>query len=58
MDGLFPQSFKKVEKHLNYEEAVSMAADLQAKDFRVVHMSHYLRFDLPGQGYDGERFVF
>ncbi len=58
IDGLFPQSFKKVEKHLNYEEAVSMAADLQAKDFRVVHMSHYLRFDLPGQGYDGERFVF
>jgi len=58
IDGLFPSSFKKVEKHLNYEEAVEMAGDLKAKDFRIVHMSHYLRFDLPHQGYDGERFVF
>ena len=58
IDGLFPSSFKKVEKHLNYEEAVVMASELKASDFRVVHMSHYLRFDLPHQGYDGEHFVF
>lgn len=58
IDGLFPSSFKKVEKHLNYEEAVEMASELNATDFRVVHMSHYLRFDLPHQGHDGERFVF
>jgi phosphoribosyl 1,2-cyclic phosphate phosphodiesterase len=58
IDGLFPSSFKKVEKHLNYEEAVEIASELKAKDFRVVHMSHYLRFDLPHQGYDGEKFVF
>ena len=58
IDGLFPSSFKKVAKHLNYEEAVEMAADLKAKDFRVVHMSHYLPFNLPHQGYDGEHFFF
>lgn len=58
IDGLFPSSFKKVEKHLNYEEAVEMASLLGTRDFRVVHMSHYLQFDLPHQGYDGERFIF
>lgn len=58
IDGLFPSSFKKVAKHLNYEEAVFMAHELKARDFRVVHMSHYLPFNLPHQGYDGERFVF
>jgi phosphoribosyl 1,2-cyclic phosphate phosphodiesterase len=58
IDGLFPASVKKVEKHLNYEEALTMAAELGAADFRVVHMSHYLPFNIPHQGYDGERFVF
>jgi len=58
IDGLFPSSFKKVAKHLNYEEAVIMAGELKARDFRVVHMSHYLPFNLPHQGYDGERFFF
>ena len=58
IDGLFPSSFKKVAKHLNYEEAVSMAEELKARDFRVVHMSHYLPFHLHHQGYDGERFLF
>lgn len=58
IDGLFPASVKKVEKHLNYEEAFTMADELHAADFRVVHMSHYLPFNLPHQGYDGERFVF
>jgi phosphoribosyl 1,2-cyclic phosphate phosphodiesterase len=58
IDGLFPASVKKVEKHLNYEEAITMAAELKATDFRIVHMSHYLPFNLPYQGHDGERFVF
>jgi phosphoribosyl 1,2-cyclic phosphate phosphodiesterase len=56
IDGLFPSSFKKVEKHINYEEAVVMAAELKAADFRIVHMSHHLPFHLPNQGYDGESF--
>jgi len=58
IDGLFPSSFKKVAKHLNYEEAVIMAEQLKVQDFRVVHMSHYLPFNLPHQGYDREQFVF
>jgi phosphoribosyl 1,2-cyclic phosphate phosphodiesterase len=58
IDGLFPSSFKKVEKHLNYEEAVDLAIDLKASDFRVVHMSHYLPFNLAHQGYDRECFLF
>lgn len=58
IDGLFPSSFKKVAKHLNYEEAVVMAGELKAQDFRVVHMSHYLPFNLPHQGCDGEHFIF
>ncbi len=58
IDGLFPASFKKVEKHLNYEEAVAMAGELGARDFRVVHMSHILPFDLPHAGTDGETFRF
>jgi phosphoribosyl 1,2-cyclic phosphate phosphodiesterase len=58
IDGLFPSSFKKVEKHLNYEEAVIMAEELKAVDFRIVHMSHYLPFNLAHQGYDGEQFIF
>lgn len=56
IDGLFPNSFKKVEKHLNYEEALDLAKTLNAKDFRVVHMSHIIPFDAPMQGHDGEVF--
>ncbi|HOJ97261.1 MAG TPA: MBL fold metallo-hydrolase [Methanospirillum sp.] len=58
IDGLFPDSFKKVEKHLNYEEAIGMAHQLQVKDFRIVHMSHLIPFDAPGQGHDGEVIIF
>jgi phosphoribosyl 1,2-cyclic phosphate phosphodiesterase len=56
IDGLFTQSYKKVEKHLNYEEAVILAKELMVKDFRIVHMSHIIPFDLPYQGRDGEVF--
>ncbi|HWQ67444.1 MAG TPA: MBL fold metallo-hydrolase [Methanospirillum sp.] len=58
IDGLFPSAFKKVTKHLNYEEAVEIAGELKAEQFRVVHMSHYLSFTLPHQGRDRERFEF
>lgn len=58
IDGLFPASFKKVEKHLNFEEAISLAEELKVRDFRVVHMSHVIPFDAVGQGRDGEVFRF
>jgi len=56
IDGLFPHSFRKVEKHLNYEEAIDLAHDLNVKDFRIVHMSHLIAFDAPWQGRDGDVF--
>jgi len=58
IDGLFTDSYKKVEKHLNYEEAIRLAKELKVKDFRIVHMSHIIPFDAPGQGHDGEVFTF
>ncbi len=58
IDGLFPNSLKKVDKHLNYEESIEWAGKFKAKDFRVVHMSHHLPFSLPHAGYDGETFEF
>lgn len=58
IDGLFPASFKKVVKHLNYEEAIDVAEELGALDYRIVHMSHHIPFDAHGQGYDGEVFRF
>lgn len=58
IDGLFTDSYKKVEKHLNYEEAIELAKELKVKDFRIVHMSHIIPFDAPGQGRDGEVFSY
>ncbi len=58
IDGLFTDSYKKVEKHLNYEEAIELAKELKVKDFRIVHMSHVIPFDAPGQGRDGEVFSY
>ena len=58
IDGLFPASFRKVEKHLNYEEAIEMAFELKVKDFRTVHMSHHIPFDAPYQGHDWDVFTF
>ncbi|MDD3575190.1 MAG: MBL fold metallo-hydrolase [Methanospirillum sp.] len=58
IDGLFTNSYKKVEKHLNYEESVAIAKELMVKNFRIVHMSHIIPFDAPYQGCDGDIFRF
>jgi len=47
-----------ISKHMNYEEACNLADKLNAKDFRCVHMSHRVPWDLPHAGYDGEVFEF
>jgi phosphoribosyl 1,2-cyclic phosphate phosphodiesterase len=39
-------------------EACALAAELGAGDFRCVHMSHLLPWDLPHTGRDGETFSF
>jgi len=56
IDGIFLNKVGKVEKHLNYEEAISFAQDLNVRSFYIVHMSHYLPFDIPHIGHDGDVF--
>jgi phosphoribosyl 1,2-cyclic phosphate phosphodiesterase len=42
---------------MNYPEAVAFAEDRKPGDFRCVHMSHAIDWDLPCIGRDGECFV-
>jgi phosphoribosyl 1,2-cyclic phosphate phosphodiesterase len=57
IDALAPRGYH-VYKHMSYEEACQMAADLKTGDFRCVHLSHAIRWDLPYIGKDGEYFCF
>lgn len=57
VDALAPMGYH-VYKHMSYEEACRMATDLDAADFRCVHLSHAIRWDLPHIGKDGESFLF
>jgi phosphoribosyl 1,2-cyclic phosphate phosphodiesterase len=43
-----------IKKHMNYAEARALARDLRAYDWRCVHMSHMIPWDLPKTGVDGE----
>jgi len=43
---------------MNYNDACTLAARLKVKDFRCVHMSHKIPWDLPQIGKDGETFCF
>ncbi|MDR2855995.1 MAG: MBL fold metallo-hydrolase [Methanomicrobiales archaeon] len=56
IDGIFPNEVVKVEKHLNYEEAMELAQELDARSYYIVHMSHYLSFNTPHAGHDGDVF--
>jgi phosphoribosyl 1,2-cyclic phosphate phosphodiesterase len=56
-DALAPEKFH-ISKHMNYQDACRLAGELQVRDFRCVHMSHAMDWDLPGTGHDGERFTF
>jgi phosphoribosyl 1,2-cyclic phosphate phosphodiesterase len=57
IDALVPPEWK-IPQHMNYQEAVSLAGRLRAVNFRCVHMSHHIPFDLAHTGRDGERFSF
>lgn len=48
----------QIHKHMNYEDACNLARELNAKDFRCVHMSHTIPWDTPYTGRDGETFLF
>jgi phosphoribosyl 1,2-cyclic phosphate phosphodiesterase len=55
VDALVPSTFQ-IPKHMNYADARELARSLNVGDFRCVHMSHHLAWDLPFLGHDGETF--
>lgn len=55
VDALVPSGIR-IPKHMNYLDACSLAQDLSPKDFRCVHTSHLIPWDLPHIGRDGETF--
>ena len=57
LDALVPSSVT-IHKHMNYLDACMLADRLKPKDFRCVHQSHLLPWDLPHLGKDGEIFEF
>ncbi|MCQ8893386.1 MAG: MBL fold metallo-hydrolase [Methanolinea sp.] len=57
VDALLPAGLH-VPKHMNYKEACELARELHAGDFRCVHISHLVPWDLPHLGKDGETFCF
>lgn len=57
VDAIVPAGFR-LAKHMNYPEAIRLAHDLSPKEFRCVHMSHYIPWETPYSAYDGESFFF
>ena len=57
LDAIVPSNIT-IQKHMNYLDACTLANQLAPKDFRCIHMSHLLPWDLPHLGKDGESFEF
>jgi phosphoribosyl 1,2-cyclic phosphate phosphodiesterase len=57
LDALVPSNVT-IHKHMNYLDACVLADRLKPKDFRCVHQSHLLPWDLPHLGRDGDIFEF
>ncbi len=57
VDAIAPPGYS-IHKHMNYAEAVALAGDVGARDFRCVHMSHLVPWGTPHAGRDMERFRF
>jgi phosphoribosyl 1,2-cyclic phosphate phosphodiesterase len=57
VDALVPSGIR-VHKHMNYLDACTLAQALKPADFRCVHTSHLIPWDLPHIGRDGETFSF
>jgi phosphoribosyl 1,2-cyclic phosphate phosphodiesterase len=56
-DALVPSDIR-IHKHMNYHDACMLAQNLKPADFRCVHTSHLVSWDLPHIGMDGETFTF
>jgi len=57
LDALVPAGIS-IAKHMNYLDACTLAQDLAPKDYRCVHVSHHMPWDLPHLGNDGDTFEF
>jgi len=57
LDAIVPSRIS-IPKHMNYLDACTLAGQLAPEDFRCVHMSHHIPWDLPHTGRDGEVFEF
>jgi phosphoribosyl 1,2-cyclic phosphate phosphodiesterase len=57
LDALVPSTIS-IHKHMNYADACLLADRLAPKNFRCVHQSHLLPWDLPYLARDGDIFEF
>jgi phosphoribosyl 1,2-cyclic phosphate phosphodiesterase len=57
VDALVPSDIT-IRKHMNYLDACTLAQQLRPTEFRCVHVSHLIPWDLPHVGMDGELFTF
>jgi phosphoribosyl 1,2-cyclic phosphate phosphodiesterase len=57
LDAFVPSGIR-IHKHMNYLDACTLAANLCPKEYRGVHMSHLMPWDLPHLGNDGDTFEF
>lgn len=57
LDAIVPSGVY-LKKHMNYREACTLAGDLAPHDFRCVHLSHLMPWDLPHLGNDMDVFEF
>lgn len=57
LDALVPSDIT-IHKHMNYFDACTLAGTLSPGEFRCVHQSHLIPWDLPHLGKDGDVFRF
>jgi phosphoribosyl 1,2-cyclic phosphate phosphodiesterase len=57
LDALVPSDIT-IHKHMNYLDACTLARGLSPKEYRCVHQSHLIPWDLPHLGKDGDVFEF
>ncbi|MDH7593758.1 MAG: MBL fold metallo-hydrolase [Methanomicrobiales archaeon] len=55
VDAIVPPDIH-LSKHMNYREACELAHEVRAREFRCVHMSHMIPWDLPHTAMDMESF--
>ena len=57
LDAIVPSDIT-IHKHMNYLDACTLAGNLSPKEYRCVHLSHLMPWDLPHLGKDGDTFEF